>query len=1125
MARLSGLASEHHPVGPGDAPRRKKGRKHSPSVDLAPASKRAASPSLDSSQPRRKRVQIDEHEQLTREMDDSVSRTQTHVTKTTTVAEGSTRRSGRRHSEPAVAAADENDSQITPPPPSTQPAPGLTPHLNRIGAPHGRPSNARRARMSMPPQIDVEAGETNGDNQVQYAPYRAILDGRTRRRLRRSHISEEINDIEDHNKEDRKMRQEYAELRRQLRAKDKAIKDLEFQLEAGRMGNIAMPDGRAEELEKQLTHARDEIADLRASSAYMGESREPSAFEDNDRAMNEDDEEGLLLIDPNDPEGPQELSEDEFLPNGEYATRVMALSSQVTVQSLGNMSQTTNDVLAEASQADSSALPDKISDKAVKRYEAEIEHLVQQLADSQGALRVIAIELQNLHILQPGASSEVIISELRHCFEAVREELENLIPGVTKGLTNSELLHKIPQLFEGVLTELQQKVVSSETYHQKSRKLQVQFEHVLDLLARSDAHNKELEEQNAHLDNQNALKDENILNLDERVATLSKLVDTQDTQISQQMAEINGLKDEVQDKDTSLARLRASIEEYRLDLNKVTVATTNLEEEHRVAIENMEQAHAETVQGLTMELEEQSEARDKAEGEAAQKTEYIEELEANVTRIEEQVDTITDELTSLRQLLADETELRQTVEGQRDSQTSLAYEQANTIENLNEQIQDLETKLNTFRANLETERSQRAQTETALDEANNEITDLQASLHNAGIQANELRSKLFQVQQEKAQAIADLEEAAEEREAQHQSLLGNEIQLHQAAEQQVVNLEAQVTQLLANIATLEDNIAQMTLDRNELEKDRDTRVVSLNTQLADLKQKYAALESSSTSTITTLQANITDLTNQGNAQQIEMERLIAEAAETERILNEDLEDKTVQIVELKTELNSAQSQNQSLTNEVDSLSIRVGEEAMELLRIEEAHEKERTALRQVIETQKETIATLQNTAAQRAIEHEQVIAEKTLDIEGLQMMGEARAEAIVGLEAQIAELKEAFRVAEEDTRLTIDTLTESYRLLQQQNETLAAGLQQRNADALKAVQEMKVKGVEVRTQGVEMNKVANGRITKVSERVKIGKKGGGKKKVTKRQWDSGFGVDENIENDIDGLGAEEPIMG
>ncbi|KAJ4293172.1 hypothetical protein N0V90_008454 [Kalmusia sp. IMI 367209] len=125
MARVSGLASEHHPVGPGDAPRRKKGRKSTPSVDFSMGSKRPASPTNEQASPaKRKRVQSDDHDQLAREFEDSVSRSQSHMSDAHNSP--SISRHLRRNSEPVVAFADDEedeDDMLMTPSASTQPSP------------------------------------------------------------------------------------------------------------------------------------------------------------------------------------------------------------------------------------------------------------------------------------------------------------------------------------------------------------------------------------------------------------------------------------------------------------------------------------------------------------------------------------------------------------------------------------------------------------------------------------------------------------------------------------------------------------------------------------------------------------------------------------------------------------------------------------------------------------------------------------------------------------------------------------------------------------------------------------------------------------------------------------------
>ena len=164
-----------------------------------------------------------------------------------------------------------------------------------------------------------------------------------------------------------------------------------------------------------------------------------------------------------------------------------------------------------------------------------------------------------------------------------------------------------------------------------------------------------------------------------------------------------------------------------------------------------------------------------------------------------------------------------------------------------------------------------------------------------------------------------------------------------------------------------------------------------------------------------------------------------------------------------------------------SLSRRVESEANELLNIVDAHANEVNALNAVIKTQEATIKSLQDASAKRTTEYEEMIEERTTELTEMRLLGEARLETIILLEAQIEEMKERFRLAEEDTRATIDALTASQRQLQEQNERLADDLKRRNQDALQAVQEMKLKRVEVKTQGVgDLHRVANGKVLKTS---------------------------------------------
>jgi chromosome segregation ATPase len=1114
MARLSGLPSEHHHEGPGDAPRRKRGRpskNQTPTEDMPSAIKRTASPSAELSQTKRtRRVQVDDDEdQIAEEIQQSFSRSQqgdninveTQSTSTTT-----TRRHNRRHSEPPVAADDDVDELMFNRPASTQPLPGLTPHLDRVGASRSRFTNTRRSRMSMPAQLHIErvdeVDETNG-NRVQFAPLTQVLDGRARRRLRRSHLSQEVNDFEDHQKKDKKM---FLELRRQLKAQDDKIKDLEYRLEARRLGEIDLEDADADDLQVELDEARQQIDELRASSLYNGDDNEPVDISD--------DEDGLVMVNPEELNMSQDLDM-EPIPAGEYSSRVMEISSQMTLESLPTLSQLNRDSLTEGEDI----IMDKIEDEAVERYERELKQMSKALGESQGALRLITIELQNLRFVEAGASSREILTELRHGFEEIRAEIEKFFPGTTVGLTNQQLLQKVPELFSGIFFELKQKLTLLSSSQKTEVLLRRQYEGVLDLLGESEERVKQLESDVFTLDKANEDKARVILDLEERNAALTTLSDEQERQLTQQDTQIADLQAENEDKDTSLARLRDALEKYRVDLETATITAAELETNHRDTIARMEQEYTERIQALETELGIEQDGRDAAEADVKQKDTYIEQLEDSITRMETDVDNITTDMTTLRERLAAQTAARESAEGERDEQIQQVYQHANTIENLNDTITDLRDQLAETRDNLNSERAQREKTEADLDEANDKIEDLNARLHDTGLQANELRLKLFQLQQEKENALSELQEEAEERELDLTNQLTAESQLRQTKESTIVLLEQQIVGLESDIATLESNLSDMTEARDQLEQDRDVQVANLATQLNDLKNKYSALENSTTSTITSLQANITDLNNQIQRQQAEINDLFDQVTEKERIYLEDTTALKGKIDSLEDELALQKGENEGYRKENLSLSRRVEAEANELLNIVGAHATEVDSLNTVIKTQEATIRSLQDSSAKRSTEYEEMIEERTTELTEMRLLGDARLETIVLLEAQIEEMKERFRLAEEDTRATIDALTISQRQLQEQNERLADDLKRRNQDALQAIQEMKLKRIEVKTQGADLHRVVNGKVSKVSEKVKIGKKG--KKKSTKRQWDSGFGVDENVEDEE--LNGEEPL--
>ncbi|KAF2132310.1 hypothetical protein P153DRAFT_335097 [Dothidotthia symphoricarpi CBS 119687] len=1121
MARLSGLPSEHHHEGPGDAPRRRRGRPakgQTPAEDGASHSKRVLSPTAESSQTKRvRRVQVDDGEsQIAEEVEESATRSQhgdtIHVENQTSTT---TTRRNRRHSEPAVGVQDDDEDEDELAGNALavmEPLSGLTPHLDRLGATRNRFTNTRRARMSMPAQLNVERVDDQQGNRFQFMPIKAVLNGRTRRSLRRNHVSEEMNAVEAKKQEHKK---QLLALHRQLRDRDDTIKNLEFKLESRRLGNIDVTE-YDQELEQQLELARKEIDDLRASSLYMGSDRDLAAFDGAaDVSDDDDDHNRLELINSDD----LHMSQDLDLvptPHGQFASRVMELSNQVTFEHLPEISQLTHDTLVEDDEPVES---DSIHDQAVHRYERELQGYTRALAEAQGALRVVTIELQNLNFVEPGAASDEILTELRHSLDFLRHHVEKYFPGICTGLTGAQMLRKIPELFGGIFYELHEKTVQIESSRKTEVLLRRQYEGVLDLLGEAEAKVEDKDAKIYHLDKSNDEKNRTILDLDEQVTTLTALAEGQDAGLKDQAAQILILEDQVVDKDANLEKLHQALDAYRQDLDTVTLAATQFEEDHHETIARMEQEHAQIVLELENELTAEQTSREAAEEDAQQRADYIDELEGRISRMESDVVTITTEMATLRERLEIETEGRAIAETERDTQITIVYQQANTIENLNETILELNDQIALLRANLKAEQTQREKTEVDLDEANNKIDDLNLRLHDLGIQGNELRSKLFQVQQEKEQAIAQLQDEAAEREEVLNEQLATETGLRENAEKVIVKLTKQITMLQTDLANLNVALADMTNDRDELMQDRDTQVAALAAELIDLRAKYAALQNSTSSTITTLEANITDLNHQIQRKDAEIKILAERVIEQERIYVEDTTLLKENVAVLQGDLAAERAENEDLRAENASLSERLAEAASEFLNVVSTTNDERKALESDIAAHKATILQHQAAAVQRAAEHEELLMERAREIEQLQLLGEEHVGTIIGLNTQIESLKDTFREQVERTNAHIDSLVENSRLLQEKNEQLGEDLKRQGVEALKGVQSLKAQGFETKTVGLSLHRPVTGRITKASDKVKIGKKVGSKKKVSRRQYDSGFGIDPDVEEATDGAEA------
>ncbi|KAL9611476.1 MAG: hypothetical protein Q9167_003874 [Letrouitia subvulpina] len=141
---------------------------------------------------------------------------------------------------------------------------GLTPALKRaVLNPSLLPEKARR-RSSMPAQLSTPSpspvsslfpvNPTSG--QVQFAPLRQIIDDRTARRLKRNHLSEEINDIYDSKKFGANLQDEVQALRQEIATIRYASTG-----ERQNSADILQSNGRVKELENEIASLKQEMGE------------------------------------------------------------------------------------------------------------------------------------------------------------------------------------------------------------------------------------------------------------------------------------------------------------------------------------------------------------------------------------------------------------------------------------------------------------------------------------------------------------------------------------------------------------------------------------------------------------------------------------------------------------------------------------------------------------------------------------------------------------------------------------------------------------------------------------------------------------------------------------------------
>lgn len=453
---------------------------------------------------------------------------------------------------------------------------GLTPHLKRTTllprcTPRRTPRRKNNGRRStLPPRLGCKDSTSTLPciEERQYAPLKQVLDHRLRRRLRRSHLSEEINDIAAHQREDERALKELVDLRGRREESETRVRELMFELETQRQFGINV---NAQEEEKAEA-MREELEKLRAELGV----RDPSQGEETEYGSELDD---AALVEATDLPSPASIKQEHasspsprHAPNNEVGTQT---------HSTPTVPLSTHTALVNA--------------HATTAHDA---------STALEALSLIRTELQCLNFAAPDAPTEEILAAIQNLFHATRMDLERLIPGETpNGFDDARLLPALIAHIAILVDQLDEHRRASCAHAQSEAALRGHFTAAL--------------ERNEHLENRMTVvlagheelkrtigqKDRLVRDIELASQARVAVIDAKDDAIVRLKRELDAAEERLRAQEeahlslqsshaaneTSIERLRHALETYRSETVKLEGIIHSLDAQHKGAAGRVEE--------------------------------------------------------------------------------------------------------------------------------------------------------------------------------------------------------------------------------------------------------------------------------------------------------------------------------------------------------------------------------------------------------------------------------------------------------------------------------------------------------------------------------------------------------
>ena len=505
---------------------------------------------------------------------------------------------------------------------------GLTPAVGRANL---HIPKSRRTATPAPTRTVVSSSPAYEYEYVQFTPLRQALDERCKRRIRRNHLSEEVNSYEAD-------KRGTALLRHEIKKKDAELQKLKTELDDSKAAKTTQETSEADSKATQtrVAEIEEELETLRRSFSLSATANvEEETWDHVPRKSNGPGSEGgdTILIYEDDAD-PYQQQEEQANVQDQVDAAIMGLELESARQAKQSMlSSFSRNNRSFDTQLDFADSPSKSHDTThpanipatprtlYHNLSKQLKAATSRAEDAELALTALEGEVRALGFNHPtNIAASASLTTLADHFRTIRLDLERLMPGeTTLSFQNSELFPELMRKFKGLIERLHSRDVELKSLRNQERSLKGNFDHALVAADKADA----------------------------KIKSLEKALDEMAESSMESRIRAQELERQRNEKSKDVEKLQVALQKYRDEVDRLETLIGKVETEHKDVMQQVKDESAtawERVEDMSAKVSAEETGRRKAEESAVSRLKRIQDLETSLTQARENAEKVQERL-------------------------------------------------------------------------------------------------------------------------------------------------------------------------------------------------------------------------------------------------------------------------------------------------------------------------------------------------------------------------------------------------------------------------------------------------------------------------------------------------